>query len=48
MKGIQQRELHELYLRSNLQRLSDETLARIVEEIEEEVEIAIEKELQED
>lgn len=48
MKGINRRDLHELYLRSNLQRLSDDTLARIVEEIEEEVESAIDKELEED
>lgn len=48
MKDINRRKLHELYLINNLQRLSDETLAYIIEKIEDEVERSIDEELKQD
>lgn len=45
---MSKRDLHLLYLKSNIQRLSDETLERIIYEIEEEVEKAIDKEIEGD
>lgn len=48
MGEIQNRALQELFLRSNLQRLSDETISRLVEELEEEIERAIDKQMEED
>ena len=44
---IKRGELHELFIMSNLQRLSEKTLERIAEEIEEEVERVIATELDE-
>lgn len=47
MKGIDIRKFHLLFLKNNLHRLSDETLAKLVEEVEDEVNADIDKELKE-
>jgi len=41
------RFFQELYLRNNLQRLSDKTISRLVEDLEDEIEEAIDKLIEE-
>lgn len=45
---INKRKIHETMIKNNLHRLSDETLQKIYEEIEDEIELSIKEEMEDD